>query len=198
MPLPDMSSSMRRIATILLAGAMCVASRAQENAPPAPMPAPQASSATSAPASRQFYLGQDYSKPTSHFPNPIAPYMPRHVPAPNLSNTARIDGLMQDGKIMLSIDDAVALALENNLDIAIARYNLNIADTDLLRAKSGNSILGVPSGLVQNTPGGGVGGFGSAVGARHRRNQRGTGRHRDWNERLGTIHIRYRQPHHEL
>jgi outer membrane protein len=73
--------------------------------------------------------------------------------------------VMQNGKIMLSIDDAVALALENNLDMAIARYNLNIADTDVLRAKSGNAILGVPSGLVQNTPGGGVGGFGSAVGS---------------------------------
>lgn len=156
---------MRRIATILMAGAMCVASHAQENAPSAPAPVPQASSATSSPASRQFYLGQDYSKPTSHFPNPIAPYMPRHVAPPNLANTARIDGLMQDGKIMLSIDDAVALALENNLDIAIARYNLNIADTDLLRAKSGNTILGVPSGLVQNTPGGGVGSFGTAVGS---------------------------------
>ena len=49
--------------------------------------------------------------------------------SPNLANTARIDGLMQDGKIMLSIDDAIAFTLENNLDIAMARYNLNIADT---------------------------------------------------------------------
>ena len=72
---------------------------------------------------------------------------------------------MHDGKIMLSIDDAVALALENNLDIAIARYTLNIADTDVLRAKSGANILDVPFGVVQNTPGSGVGGLGGTVGS---------------------------------
>src|SRR5579863_5476415 len=76
----------------------------------------------------------NYAKPVSHFPNPIGPYTPRHLSAPNLSNTARIDGLMHEGKLYLSLNDAIALALENNLDIAIARYNLNIADTDVLRA----------------------------------------------------------------
>ena len=72
---------------------------------------------------------------------------------------------MQNGKLMLSIDDAVALALENNLDIGIARYNLNIADTDVLRAKAGAAILGVFAGVVQNTPGGGVGGLGVQAGS---------------------------------
>jgi outer membrane protein len=73
---------------------------------------------------------------------------------------------MHDGKLYISMNDAVALALENNLDIAIARYNLNIADTDIWRAKSGsNTILGVNSGVVQNTPGGGVGGLGAQVGS---------------------------------
>ena len=46
------------------------------------------------------------------------------------------------------MNDAVALRLENNLDIAIQRYNLNIADTDILRAKAGGSTLGVNSGIV--------------------------------------------------
>ena len=73
---------------------------------------------------------------------------------------------MHDGKIMLSIDDAVALALENNLDIGIARYNLSIADTDVLRSKSGaNNFLGTNFGVVQNTPGSGVGGLGGTVGS---------------------------------
>src|ERR1700758_2683177 len=72
---------------------------------------------------------------------------------------------MHDGKIYLSIDDAIALTLENNLDLEIARYNLNIADADVLRAKSGANILGVNTGVVQNTPGGGVGGLGGAVGS---------------------------------
>jgi outer membrane protein len=107
----------------------------------------------------------NYSKPVSHFPNPVGPYTARHLAAPNLSNTARIDQLMRDGKLYLSLNDAVALALENNLDIAIARYNLNIADTDVLRAKAGATTLGVNTGIVQNTPGGGVGGLGAQVGS---------------------------------
>jgi outer membrane protein len=107
----------------------------------------------------------NYAQPVSHFPNPIGPYTARHLEAPNLANTARIDGLMHDGKLYLSLNDAIALALENNLDIAIARYNLNIADTDVLRAKAGASTLGVNTGVVQNTPGGGVGGLGGQVGS---------------------------------
>ncbi|HTZ98571.1 MAG TPA: TolC family protein [Terriglobales bacterium] len=158
------------IAVVLVTTVFCLGSGAQEVNAPTPQTATQENTAippapTPAPVSQPFYAGQDYSKPRSHFPNPIAPYMPRHVPPPNLANTPRIDQVMHDGKIMLSIDDAVALALENNLDIAIARYNLNIADQDLMRAKSGNAILGVPSGIVQNTPGGGVGGFGTTVGS---------------------------------
>jgi outer membrane protein TolC len=72
---------------------------------------------------------------------------------------------MREGKLYLSVNDAIALALENNLDIAIARYTLNIADTDVLRAKAGAQILGVNVGIVQNTPGGGVGGIGTQVGS---------------------------------
>ena len=82
-----------------------------------------------------------------------------------MANTSRIDSLMREGKLYLSLNDAIALALENNLDVAIARYNLNIADTDVLRAKAGAQILGVNVGIVQNTPGGGVGGIGSQVGS---------------------------------
>ena len=95
----------------------------------------ESSSATAAqPSSQKPLPVLDFSKPVSHFPNPIGPYTPRHLAPPNLANTARIDQLMKDGKLYLSLDDAIALALENNLDIAIARYNLNIADTDVLRA----------------------------------------------------------------
>ena len=72
---------------------------------------------------------------------------------------------MHEGKLYLSLNDAIALALENNLDIAIARYNLNIADTDVLRAKAGAATLGVNTGVVQNTPGGGVLGLGGQVGS---------------------------------
>jgi outer membrane protein TolC len=120
-----------------------------------------------APPSHQHpFVVEDYAKPKRAFPNVIAPYTARDVAPPNLTNTPRIDQLMRDGKIYLSMDDAVSLALENNLDIGIARYNLNIADTEILRAKGGaNNFFGVNTGIVQNTPGGGVGGLNGNVGS---------------------------------
>src|SRR5579862_7237244 len=105
----------------------------------------------------------DYSKPSSHFPNPFGPYLAHEVPAPSFGNAPRIETLLNDGKLRLSMSDAVALALENNLDLAIARFNLSIADTDIMRAKSGQAVRGVATGLVQGTPGGGVGGFGNGA-----------------------------------
>jgi len=107
--------------------------------------------------------GQTAVKPASHLPNFFAPYTPRQVPEPRVANSGRLDSLLRNGRIMLSLEDAIALALENNLDLAIARYNLAIADTDVLRAKSGNSVRGVATGLVQGTPGGGIGGFGAGA-----------------------------------
>ena len=106
----------------------------------------------------------DYTRGTSHFPYLISPYKPHTVPEPTLVNTPRIETLMKDGSIMLSMNDAIALALENNLDLAIARYNLSIADTDILRARSGADVRGVATGLVQGTPGGGIGGLGTGAG----------------------------------
>jgi outer membrane protein TolC len=65
--------------------------------------------------------------------------------------------------LYLSLKDAIRLALENNLDIAIARYNLPIADMDILRTQAGGVFRGVNTGVVQGTPGGGVGGFGTGA-----------------------------------
>jgi outer membrane protein len=156
MPFARLASPLRLAVVTLLFATLTLTSWAQE---PPPAPTPQNTPQV------QTLPVMNYAKPVSHFPNPIGPYMARHLPPPNLANTARIDQLMHDGKLYLSLDDAIALALENNLDIAIARYNLNIADTDVLRAKAGAQILGVPVGIVQNTPGGGVGGIGGQVGS---------------------------------
>jgi len=98
--------------------------------------------------------GVDYTKAKGLFPNPLRDYLPTNYAAPRLTNTPRLDDLLKDGKIYLSLSDAVTLALENNYDIAIARINLDIADTDLLRAKAGSSLRGVSTGVVANTLGG--------------------------------------------
>jgi outer membrane protein TolC len=105
----------------------------------------------------------DYSKRVRILPNPFALYTPRDVPPPVFTNSPKLTELIQNGRIMLSLNDAIAIALTDNLDIAVQRYNLPIADTDILRTKAGASFLGIQSGLVQNTPGGGVGGVGSGV-----------------------------------
>jgi outer membrane protein TolC len=95
--------------------------------------------------------------------NPFGAYLPDQVPEPVLTNSARLDKLIHDGKLYISLKDAIYLALENNLDLAIARYNLPIADTDILRTKAGGSFRGVNTGVVEGTPGGGVGGFGTGA-----------------------------------
>src|SRR5690348_6894815 len=86
------------------------------------------------------------------------------APTAALSNSPRVESLLRDGKLYLSLNDAIALALENNLDIAIQRYSMPIADTGILQARSGASPGGASTGLSSGTPGGGVGGGGGAVG----------------------------------
>jgi outer membrane protein len=151
---PQKFSRGNKALTLILAGLMIAptGSFAQDTKPAPDKPQPQKSTAE-----------MDFSKPKSYFPNPIGPYTARKVLDPVFSNTPRLDQLVKNGQLVLSLNDAIALALENNLDLAIARYNLDIAETDVLRAKGGSSIGGVATGLVQGTPGGGQGGFGSGA-----------------------------------
>jgi outer membrane protein len=96
----------------------------------------------------------DYAKPNPFWPDPLAIYTPKNYPQTRLGNAPRLGDLLREGKIYLSLADAVTLTLENNYDIAIARVNLDIADTDLLRAKAGAVLRGVSTGLITNTLGG--------------------------------------------
>ncbi|HZW95511.1 MAG TPA: TolC family protein [Candidatus Eremiobacteraceae bacterium] len=165
LPSPRIAAAIKQAALLLTAVALVAGPLLQLLLQAQEVPAAPAPQAAPVPAQPQLVHLQDYSKPPSAFPRILQPYRAQELPQPNLSNSPRIDSLMRDGKIYLSMDDAVALTLENNLDLDIARYNLNIADTDYLRAKSGANILGVNAGIVQNTPGGGVGGLGGTVGS---------------------------------
>jgi outer membrane protein len=123
------------------------AAAAPQQAQPQSTPAPQTGAAQGRPG-RDLRLadGPDYSGGKRAFPNIIAPYTSQNVPEPMLTNTPKIDQLIQDGKLMLSLDDAISLALENNLNISVARYTPWVAETQLLLAKAG----GVPqSGNTQ-------------------------------------------------
>jgi hypothetical protein len=100
---------------------------------------------------------RDFSNPAGPlWGNPINMYRATSIPKATFVNSVRLEDLVKGGKIYLSLSDAIALAIENNYDIAIARYNLDIADTDILRTKSGAAPLGAPSGLVTGTEGGSV------------------------------------------
>jgi outer membrane protein TolC len=147
----------------------------QESTPAGQASAPAAQASTPAPQSggvsltpypqapapqhnSHLYSGdQNYAKPLSQLPNLIAPYTRRRVPQANLTNSPMTDTLFHDGQIFLSINDAVAMALENNLDITLQRYNLSIADTDLLLTSTGTAARGVNTNVVQGTQGGTLG-----------------------------------------
>jgi outer membrane protein TolC len=97
--------------------------------------------------------------------NPLDAYRGKTAPPPNMTNSPRLDQLVRDGKIYLTLHDAIDLALENNLDMVIARYNLPIAQMDVQRTMAGGAVRGVNTGVVQGTPGGGAGGAGGGTGA---------------------------------
>src|SRR6202049_3626959 len=84
------------------------------------------------------------------------PYEAKPVPPVNFQNSQRIFDLMRAGELYLSLADAIALALENNLEIDLERYLLRIAQTDIERAKGGGLLRGLS--LLVNEPPPGIGG----------------------------------------
>ena len=87
--------------------------------------------------------GRDYSKGQPWFPEFWKPYQPLTLPEPMLTNAPSIDQLIHDGKLLLSLDDAISIALENNLDISLQRFTPWIAQTEMLRAKAGSVAHGL-------------------------------------------------------
>jgi len=105
------------------------------------------------------------------FPNPLQPYFSPFVQETRLSNTQRLHSLIRDGELHLSVEDAIALALENNLDIAVARYSIIFGQTDILRTKGGGAARGFTgsfqsSALYAGAIGGGVTSSGGGGGGR--------------------------------
>jgi len=134
------------VASVSIIGMLSSSLLAQTGQPSAVPNSPQAQAEYKAPLSQST---QPYSVLSGW-----RQFTPHGLPQPVLKNSDRLHSLIKDGKLMLSLNDAVALALENNFDIAIARYNLDIADMDLLLAKSGGTVRGVSTGLLTGTPGG--------------------------------------------
>ena len=113
-------------------------------------------------AAQQSAQTVDHSMPEGAFWN-FGIYRARLVPEADLSDSTRLDQLIRGGKLYLSLADAIALALENNLDIQVARYSPLEAQADLLRAKAGANLSGVQTQIstlstAQSAQGGGGGG----------------------------------------
>lgn len=90
---------------------------------------------------------RDYSIGPDTWPNILHAFQMPDVPYVEEGNSPRLDELIHDGKLYLSLSDAIALALENNLDVAVSRFSRKIAETQLLRAKTGGAVSGAQGGV---------------------------------------------------
>jgi outer membrane protein TolC len=161
----------RRLAPLLLALSACAAAQqpvpAEKNPPPVIPDVPAistytpgvASTATATPPVEPTRLTPSGFEPRRAFF--IGPYHAPRVPELFPGSSARLQSLIHDGKLYLSARDAIALAIENNLDVEIERYNLVLADTDRRRAAGGGSLRGIDF-TIQEPPNG-VGGPGSPL-----------------------------------
>ncbi|HEY4009581.1 MAG TPA: hypothetical protein VGM11_05480, partial [Acidobacteriaceae bacterium] len=98
---------------------------------------------------------------TPNFLGFLGPYRRPVVPPLFDGSQARLQSLIRDGKLYLTLQDAIALALENNLDVETERFNLVAARTDEVRAKGGGNLRGIDYTVAE--PPNGVGGPGSPL-----------------------------------
>jgi outer membrane protein TolC len=145
---------------------------ATQTAPEAPNPA--ASAAPTAPLTLAEQAQQAQQQAISpqqpfhvelpHSRKPFAPYRPSEAPPLDLNNSPRLQNLIREGKLYISLRDAIALAIENNLDLAYFRYNFPIAQTDVARTKAGATANGVNTAVVQSSTQGGFASGGATSG----------------------------------
>jgi outer membrane protein len=136
------------MAALLIAGPLspAFAQSSSQNPPanPAPAPAVAPEGSSIAPVSSLGLAKYDYTVPPRAFPSLLKPYQQISVEEPVVTNSPRLDQLVHDGKLELTLQDAVELALENSLDIAVQRYYPWIADASILKAKAGSSGFATP------------------------------------------------------
>jgi len=79
----------------------------------------------------------------------VRPYLAPTTPPVRLNNSSRLGSLIRAGILYLTVQDAIALALEDNIDLESARYNPLIAAWNLERSQAGGALPGVPSAAGQ-------------------------------------------------
>jgi outer membrane protein TolC len=136
-----MMKQLVRLTAILLASVLTVGTTLPASAQTAGQnPPTPAQTTVGTGATPPISLGMskyNYSRAPKAFPNLIAPYSGTNIPSPALTNSPKIEQLIHDGKLEISLQDAIELALQNSLDIVVARYNVWFADTDVLNTSGG-------------------------------------------------------------
>lgn len=94
----------------------------------------------------------NYTRAPKAFPNLIAPYSGVNIPSSSLTNSPKIEQLIHDGKLEISLQDAIELSLQNSLDIEVARYNVWFADTDILNTMGGGIGRGTAGASTPYSP----------------------------------------------
>jgi outer membrane protein len=134
------------VLAMTLAGGPASPAFAQE--PQQPPPAPPAKT-TAAPIPVSLGSAKhNFTRAPRPFPNLIAPYRAIKIEETSVANSPRIEQLIHEGKLEISLQDAVELALENSVDIAVQRYYPWIADVGILKASSGASGYGTPGAAI--------------------------------------------------
>jgi outer membrane protein len=131
------------ILAVVVAAAPVSPAFAQEPAPAAP-PQPTAKAVPISLGISKY----DYARSPKAFPNILAPYQASYVEPGVLANSPRLEQLIHDGKLELSLQDAIALALENSMDIVVTRYNPWMADVSLLKTRAGGYSYGTPGSIA--------------------------------------------------
>lgn len=139
LPKPDRTTiDLRRIPPLVL----------QPHAPELPASPSRSTESTSARPN-----AESPSAINTHWYSLIGPYLAPHTPALPSAPTTRLSALIHDGRLYLTLHDAIELAIDNNLDVEISRYNLLMAESDLTRAHGGGNLRGIDYTVQQGPPG---------------------------------------------
>ncbi len=126
-----------------------------------PTPKQESNSVQQAEGSKAEPVRDQFTGLRPNFLGFLGPYRRPHVPELFPGNGERLNSLIRDGKLYLSLRDALALVIENNLEVQVERYNLQLAETDIVRASGGGSTRGIDYNITESPQG--IGGPGSPL-----------------------------------
>lgn len=171
-PTPEQQRGLPNVGPLTAEQSTAAAEKVDSSLPDLPEPPPINGAKTIAPTQGSPMLQgatKDKTEPARdqvtglrpNFLGVLGPYRRAYVPPLFPGDGERLNGLIRDGKLYISLHDALALVIENNLEVQVERYNLQLAETDVVRAAGGGSTRGVDYNIAESPAG--VGGPGSPL-----------------------------------